>query len=532
MPLRWPRRVFLLLAVFGCAAWSVSFAAGEAWSSEGWRYGRVEGFEVLSQHGDSMTRRQVREILAVRRTIDFALGFEARYSQPCLLIFHRDKARYLTFLPAEDAELAGRTQSPTAISARKFLRGTEQTALVHYGDIYSDPYTANATIVHNIFQQITPRPPVWFRVGVGNLLRVSDPMVRWNPGKYFAQVLQVIPPLPEIFATPLPPSQALSINLALNDTEEALGPFHHAAALFVHYGLFADGGSHRKSMADFVRLAAEGLTDEATFVACFGQDFATMRTTLRDYMRSPAFTAVNLAAERKKLRADLPALELRTATPAEVARIEGEARAMAGYGGDAHRQFQAAYDAGERDPALLASLGLAECFMLAPERGKPLLEIAAAANVPRPMLYLQLARLRYAAMRAAQPSPETRVTRETAAPILGMLEKARALQPPLAQVYQCFAVLYNDLAEPLTPGDLACLDEGVRHFPRDTELLYAGAKLKRDHGDVTGAAQLIERGMRDSNDSGTRAKFERLRGTLTTRTTARTREATAPAMER
>lgn len=517
MPLRWIQRHLLPFVALVAAAASVSLAASsQPQSNEGWRYGRIEGFEVLSQLGDATTRRQVRDIAAVRRMIDHATGFDARYSQPCLLIFHRDKARYLSFLPASDTELAARTQSPTAVSARKFLRGTEQTALVHFGDIYQNPYAGGAAIVHNIFQQIAPRPPVWFRVGVGNLIRLTDPEITWNPRGYYTRTLQLLPPMHELLAMPLPASHALTISPDPDAPDSALGAMHHAAALFVHYGLYGEGGRHREKMIAFVRRAAEGPVDEAAFVACFGMDHAAMHMALREYMRSPGFGEVDLIAERKKQLAGLPTLELRAASLAEVARIEGEARIMAGYGGDAHRQFTQAHQAGERDPQLLASLGIAECGVRATDRARPLLEAAAAAGVPRPMLYLQLARLRYSEMKASAVAG-TRVPRAEAAPVLAVLEKARALQPPAAEVYQCFVVLFADLADPLTTAELAIIDEAARLFPRDAELIFAGAKAKRDHGDAAGAAELIERGLAATNNTGVRARFERLRGTLTAR---------------
>jgi hypothetical protein len=114
------------------------FSAGQPLPpAESWRYGRIDGFEILSQLGDASTRKQVRDIAAVRQMVNFAAGFDDRYSQPCLLIFHRDKAAYLSFLPASDTVLAERTSRPTAVNARKFLRGTEQTALVHFGDMWA-----------------------------------------------------------------------------------------------------------------------------------------------------------------------------------------------------------------------------------------------------------------------------------------------------------------------------------------------------------------------------------------------------------
>lgn len=478
---------------------------------ETWRHSRYLNFEVISQLPDGDTRQKLREIAAVQRMVAFATGFEFRYELPCLVIFHRNKEAYLQFLPDTDTELAARTARPTAVSARKFLRGTEHTALVHFGDVYQNPYTGGANIVHNIFQQFAPRAPTWYRVGVGNLVRLTDPAVKWNPREYFTTTLQLVPPLSAILSAPLPASDALTINPSLQAPPSALGPFHHAAALFVHYGLFGDGGRHRASMLAFVRRSADGGGDEADFQACFGVGHDEIRARLRRYMESPAFAAVSLLEERRRLTAGLPTPTLREATVAQYARIKGDARILAGYSGDARREFMAAYDQGARDPELLGALGILEASAGPAGHARPFLQAAADAGVRRPMVHLELARMLYRDMRAV--GDKSRVTRVQAAPVLAALEKARALKPPLAAVYQCYAVLLAEISEPLTSAELALLDDAPVHFPRDTELIFAAAKLKRDHGDVAGAAQLLGAGLRTAT-IGNRAKLERLRASL------------------
>ena len=484
--------------------------------SEKWRHGRCENFEILSQLRDSETREQVRTIMAVQRMVDFATGFERRYSQPCLVIFHRTKEGYVEFLPVGDEVLAERTLRPTAVSARKFLRGVEQTALVYYGDAHENPYNGGAFIIHNIFQQIAPRPPVWFRIGVGNLIRVTDPDFKWNPRAFFSQSLLLLPSLDELFAMPLPSAEDLTINPDPDAPAAKLAPLHHYAALFMHWALFSENGRFHGPLKAFVRSAALGVVDEAEFKRCFGLSYEEARDTLRHYLNSPSMRAVNLFAERKKQLATIPGLELRDATAAEIGRIKGEARIMAGYPADARREFALAQERGAPDPALLASIGLSDMAGAATAAARPKLESAAAANIQRPLLYLQLARIRHTEMRSTIGG-QTKLSRAQMRPVLEPLLKARALKPPLAEVYHCFVVLFAEFSEPLTPAELALIDEGVREFPRDIELIYAGAKLKRDQGDAAGAAHLVTQGLRTSNDPKNQARFERLQATLVAR---------------
>jgi len=93
---------------------------------------------------------------------------------------------------------------------------------------------------------------------------------------------------------------------------------------------------------------------------------------------------------------------VRRATDAEVGRIKGEAFRLSGQDEAARREFVVAYLRGERDPQLLASLGLMARQHHDDTRARTYLEAVAAATptVPRPRAYLELARLRSADLTA------------------------------------------------------------------------------------------------------------------------------------
>jgi hypothetical protein len=65
-----------------------------------------------------------------------------------------------------------------------------------------------------------------------------------------------------------------------------------------------------------------------------------------------------------------------------------------------------------------------------------------------------------------------------------------------------------------TAGHLGVLDEGVRLFPRDRELVYADAALKLRAGLGAEAASLINLGLRLAPTGEMRDKFEALKSAL------------------
>lgn len=455
---------------------------------ERWHYAQAGIYEILSQNSDADTLRQASEILFVDSFVRSVLrhgDFTRRYSQPCLLIFHRTRERYLEFIPAANVGATARSLDAMGLSARRFLRGTEQTALVHIGNLYSNPYAGGSAIVHNIFQQYEPRAPTWFRVATGNLIRIMDPELVWNPRRQFTGLLQRrdLLPMHDLVNGPLPPPRDLIINLDPNAPPSDLEPWHHQITLFAHWGLFGADEERRRQFDLYIRRSSEQPMTEALFRECFGMDYEEMRTVLRDYLGSREFASISLIAERQRHLAGLPRLALQDATPGQSGRIKAEARIMAGYGGDARRELLTAHRHDPNDPELLGSLGISETGASGVSGpALAMLEAAVAADSQRPLVYIQLSRLRHPAL-MAMAGPDGRYTRAQAEPVLAPLLRAHRLKPASAQLYQCLAVLYAGLSDPLRPDEIAILDEGVRAFPRDRALQQVANRLRLAQSD-------------------------------------------------
>lgn len=239
-----------------------------------------------------------------------------------------------------------------------------------------------------------------------------------------------------------------------------------------------------------------------------------MASELRDGGDLAANQSVGFRARDGQKIPEPSAVEWRAATAAEVGRIEGDALRLAGHNLEARRAMLAPYVRGERDPPLLAALGLLERARGDDARARKFLEAAAQARVVRPRVYLELGRLRYAAALAQPAAAGGKLDATQAAAVLTPLFATRSQPPPLQEVYELIGETWAHCALSPAPGHLGALDEGVHLFPRDAALIYQDAALKAKIGMTNEAAALIDLGMRVAPDAAMRDKFEALKARL------------------
>jgi hypothetical protein len=234
-----------------------------------------------------------------------------------------------------------------------------------------------------------------------------------------------------------------------------------------------------------------------------------MGDELRGYVEFTAYQATEFKARKGRGLPEPPAVQLRAATDAEVGRIKGEALRLGGHGREAHEALIAPYIRGERDPRLLAALGLDESLAGHRERALKFLEAATAAGVERPGAYAELARLRLdAAARTAKLDDAQRRT------ILAPLLVARRQPPPMTAVYALMAETWSRSATRPSPDEFKILLEGVSTFPRDASLLLQVALVAAGHGYTNEALQLAERGQKIATSAAARADFASLAAAL------------------
>jgi hypothetical protein len=293
------------------------------------------------------------------------------------------------------------------------------------------------------------------------------------------------------------------------------------AAWFIRWALNGEE-PRRRSMWNFVERASTGHVSEAMFRECFGLGYREMETEFRDYLSHAVGGSFTLRPEKYP---ELDPIEMADATDAQLSRIKGDFNRLeiayvrarypeltSKYVDQARRTLHRAYDAGERDPRLLAELGLCECDAGNDAAARPYLELAVRANVMRPRAYCELARIRFAAFRA--DDAKARITPEQRDAILAPLLAMQALKPAFAEGYELMAEAWIQSGTTPDQAQLARLEAGLALFPRQGRLILSVALIQASQGRLREALALVVRGLQVTEDSLTRARLLELQGIL------------------
>lgn len=291
--------------------------------------------------------------------------------------------------------------------------------------------------------------------------------------------------------------------------------------LFIRWAVDS-GGPNREALWKLAARAAEEPMTEEMFEACFGFGFSELRDRLSDYLpravqESPRVDPGSLTS---------PRLEVRPATPSEVARLRGEWERLAIghvrrslpevrelYAEQARRTLRKAYDAGERDPRLLATMGLCEIDAGNEAGAREFLEPAVNAGVVRPRAYLEVARLRLADLRRGHP-PERLFTYAELAPVFDPLRQAAKQAPPLPEVFMLMAEAWVRCVAAPDREDIALLELGEKYFARRPLVGFSLALFHLRYGKRDRAEALLATGEDYLDDEATRTRFTELRAFL------------------
>lgn len=515
---------------------------------ESWRYGRVGSFEVLSNAGDTATRNLLADFGKFTQAISLVWPVPGKPLAAATIILCGAEAKFDAFPPAGSVKEGD-------IVPSVFLRNREQVAIVvdleadrimvdpskvdvpnagsteyevdHYKQLYRE-------YVRYLLSQSQVRAPIWLEEGLAQIIMDidlddrrliygkinstagavsggesadsdgtdptvdTDAVVGEQPFNVVLQHHKLIP-LDQFFAIGA-------------DSPEAQNPLGNnlwakQAYAFVHFCLFGEDLRYQQPLKTFLgRLAREPLTEQL-FKECFKVDYQRMAYELKGYI---------YRTKHKYQRYDLKpgdqltprSIELREATPAEIALIEGDGLRLGGHLDTAMAAYRGGYLRGARDPALLAAMGVTESALHHDDRARELLEPAVKAGVKRPSAYDELARLRLA---AAGEGPLTAAQLGT---VLAPLLAARKMPPPLPETYELIASAWTRSSVAPTPENLAALDEGIRAFPRNSALLYSAARLYRQAGAQPTATSIARLGLRFSSDAAAKARFEELLASL------------------
>jgi hypothetical protein len=350
---------------------------------------------------------------------------------------------------------------------------------------------------------ITLEPMIWLNLSESDAL-ASDPT---RP--------RTLLPAAELFAT------------EAQRTVESRHPRHVQARaatqeLFIRWAVTTSRAT-RTALWKFAAQAAEGAATEEMFEACFGFDYAELRDRLSDYLATAIddFEWIDPGTLPR-----LPEIEVRRATSNEIARIRGEWERLAigyvqrrlpaarePYLAQARRTLRRAYLAGDRDPRLLATMGLCEIDASNDAGAREFLEPAVAGGVVRPRAYHELARLRFSELR--RDAPESKLFSFTElAPVMQPLQRALALSPPLPEVCELLAEAWARCEIAPHDAEFAELQRGPRLYARRPTVGYPTALALARHGKKPEAAAVLEACIDFPADEKLQANMRRLRAEL------------------
>lgn len=533
------------------------FIVEEATTGPPWRYAEMEGYEILSRCNDAVTRRVVAAHYQLHRLLAEILPpqFQVKMSVPRALILYDEELqpaaskevitrmlRNSTLPPADDFQgTGGRGGFRVPASVRRYsflpnLRLWDRDSMavfmiVRRDDFDGDRLSLTHDYVSFIMKSRVPALPPWFVHGFLALYRqmtFGGKRLTLEPLQWISEAhTDALKKDPKLAPPVLPLEDFLRLKIASHDPESSYDPrqaWQAQAALFVRWGLDANGGSQRTAFWKFTeRSVPEGAT-EALFRECFGFDFTEAQAQLAAYLPQAVRRTVHFQPAKVT---KLPALPLRNATDGQIARLKGDWERLEvpyvktispelapKYLEQARRTLKRGYDRDERDPRLLAVLGLCESDAGNDAAAREYLEAAVRIGPVRPRAQYELARLRLAEFRASPAGANGGLSVAQTADVLQPLFAARAELPPLPEVYELMAEVWGNSEAKPTRGHLAVFVEGVRFFPRRTELVFRAAELNVRHEFPDTAAAFIDIGLRIAESDAARERFTTLQKQL------------------
>ena len=533
------------------------FMVEEAAKGPPWRYAQSPDFEILSRCDDPTTRAVTAAYHRLHRLLALVLpeSLQLKQAVPKTVIYYNEDMRPAASQEIISQMMRGANSTPPPIDdiaglGSRSFRGSASSqtrytflpnmrlwdkdamaifAIARSGDLDTEGMFLTPDYVTYLVKNRSPALPTWFVTGLVSLypqMKFRGETITLEPAQWisFAETDQVKSDPKK--ARPLLPLRDFfrGDSSANHQTkEENLRVWISQAELLIRWGLDGRNNPRRAGIWKFVERSATGGQTEALLQECLGVDCATLGEQLRAFL--PIAVRKDLTL-RPPAAIKLPPLALRNATDGEIARIKGDWERLEidyvrrrfpelvdKYVEQARRTLMRAFDRNDRDPRLLAILGLCEIDAGNDAGARDYLESATQMGVVRPRAWLELARLRLVE-RLGSLASEGRLSAGQAAEVLAPLFTAKSQAPPLPEVYELIAEVWAHCVIVPTRGHLGVLSEGVNLFPRRSTLVRRTAELFLQHGYFVDAAAFIELGLLTAPDDVERARFSELQGRL------------------
>lgn len=532
-----------------------------------WSYAQIPGFEILSRCSDDATEKLITDSCRLLDLLDELLlprNLQVRHDIPTCFVLYDETAQ-----PAVAREFIAEIQRRETLRAQAGLAHGSPDVLVRALPNYRfwdrdsltiyylrgeyDPPVPRQTLspayLEYLLRNRTPSLPPWFIEGMlefyrtvdlgtgasGSLLPSTAELSRYarqaDAGATVRPIEWISPELTAALrkhiaganAVRLPPATSLFAEFPAGGTPDERQLWRAHNALFIRWALGDPTHAHRTALWNFVDRASTQPVTEELFHQCFDLSYAGLDRQLAKALRSAVKDTLTLRPEQPY---PTPEIKLRSATDSEVSHILGGLNYLEvayaqeffpdlkpRYLAQARRTLHRAYDNGDRDPRLLALLGLCECDAGDDTAARPYLAAAVRSGVVRPRAYYEFARIRFDELRAAHPG--MLLTPAQAAELLRPLYAASRQSPPLPEIYDLIAFIWLSTAAQPTLPELAVFDEGIARFPRRVRLLQSTALLNARQGYVAAAQKLLDRALAVATDPDDRSRLLALQASLT-----------------
>ena len=501
-----------------------------------WNYVNLDGVEVLSSTGVGNARSMLKALQEFRHSLKIIYPTALQRADQRLSLLLCNAESFSSFLSLDVPETEAGFSRLVHSSERAFIivdldADSRANDLGTFNSV--DPYRQlNGQYLRYLFNTVNARVPLWLEEGL--LETVADMEFRgsWlNFGKINTE--QNMPggkqqtiDIPD-FLAPNPTLSGLAFNQVFTHhrmmpleqffeakTADGLNPSSDSAwakqaYAFVHFCMFGNKLRYRAPLASFVdRLQREPLSEEL-FRSCFGVSFKEMQDQLRGYILHTAHSYQRYALKPEQRMPPFTA-EFRKASTMEIAMIKGEALQVAGRTELALQTYRSAYGQGLRSPDFLSAYANSLNAFGDTAPARQLIDLAAKGDPSRPSAYVLQARLRLAACLTAPSGTNGKLNDSQLASVLEPLFRARKLQPPIPQTYDLIAEAWSNSDVLPSKENLLVLDEGIQHFPGQSQLLVRSFHLYCAIGEKQKAASIAKLGTRLAGEQSIRAMFEQL----------------------
>ncbi len=518
-----------------------------------WRHVEFEGIEMLSVVSDGATRAFLRRHHNQSEILKWMLPekYQGKSSVPdeyilfneeigrarsqevinSMMKHQRDQARRKREKEKEKSGPSGWNRSRNEPRIRFLpnlrLNDADTTAVfvvVRESDSLASSFNFTLDRVAHLLLSRVPALPGWFTFGMAGLYEraaINDEQIVFRTATWTTPAaLTALQSNPEPLRTLLSMEELFSGRPARGRLPTEFDRIWRVqCALFLRWAIAEEKGARREALWAFLdRLEKEPLS-EALFQEHFGVGYADMRDILSDYLLTAVDQQVTLRGPKI---AKAPAIALRDASPLDIARIRGDweriqiafvrktyPAVVDKYIEQARRTLRKPYDLGERDPRLLALLGLLECDADNRDAAQPFLEAALQARVARPRVYYELALTRYTEAIAHLEEKDRGLTREQIAGISAPLDIARLFLPPLPGAYAILSDIWLRTHEEIPAATLDALNQAVALFPHIEGITLRVARLNVLNGDYARAEAQLRGALPFASNQAVREAIEK-----------------------